>query len=79
LFAVVKKVAPKVASLKFVVYTGEIKDTDLEAFKKSVPGLRVYSLQELRLMGVEFPCLPNPPAPSDLACIMYLLLILGFL
>lgn len=70
LFDVVKKVS-HVESLKNVVYTGTVSDSDLDAVKQAQPHLTFYSIEEIRQLGVSNPCPAIPPSSDDLACIMY--------
>lgn len=71
LFHVVKKVAFKVDTLKNVIYTGVADEKELSAIKLVHPNLNFYSVEQVRQLGIGNPSLPNPPEPSDLACIMY--------
>jgi long-chain acyl-CoA synthetase len=71
LFSVVKKVSSKVESLKNVIYTGVATEAELTSIKSALPNLSFYSVEEVRQLGIANPSLPNPPTPSDIACIMY--------
>lgn len=60
-------------SIKSVIYNTneEPKKEDLEKIKSEHPELNVLSFEELRQAGENNMVDPVPPAPEDLACIMY--------
>ncbi|KAJ3299400.1 long-chain fatty acid-CoA ligase [Blyttiomyces sp. JEL0837] len=64
-------IAPKVPTLKNIIYNGEPTGAIVEKIKSSFPHLKVLSLAELKQIGTEHPHEPTPPKPDDLACIMY--------
>jgi long-chain acyl-CoA synthetase len=57
--------------VKYVIYHGEPKTTDVEKLKTLHPQVTVISYDELVKTGKENPCPAVPPEPTDLACIMY--------
>jgi long-chain acyl-CoA synthetase len=63
-------VANKCPSLKYIIYSGEIKWDVLEKVQKSV-SQKVISLDEVAKLGREHPKEPRQPEPEDLCCIMY--------
>lgn len=69
LFKTVRKVIPLVATLKLVIYMGE--SDEVSEIKSEFSGVKFMSLEEVFLVGKEFNVSPNPPKPSDNACIMY--------
>ncbi|KAG1628473.1 hypothetical protein G6F44_011903 [Rhizopus delemar] len=70
LLTTVSKVANKCPSLKYIIYSGEIKWDVLEKVQKSV-SQKVISLDEVAKLGREHPKEPRQPEPEDLCCIMY--------
>lgn len=65
----------KVATeVKFLVYNedGGVVDAGVvEGLRREFPGLGVWSVEELRVLGEENPVEDVPPSPEDLCCIMY--------
>lgn len=57
------------ATLKSVVYWGTAPEASVKAVKDL--GYQIYSMDELIKKGQAAPTAPVPPAPSDLATIMY--------
>lgn len=70
LLTTVSKVANKCPSLKYIIYSGEIKTDVLDKVQKSV-SQQVVSLDEVAKLGRENPREPRQPEPEDLCCIMY--------
>jgi long-chain acyl-CoA synthetase len=60
-------------SIKYVIYNvnEEPKKADLEKLKSDYPHLTVLNFEELRQAGETNMVDPVPPAPEDLACVMY--------
>ncbi|OLN85253.1 Long-chain-fatty-acid-CoA ligase 1-like protein 2 [Colletotrichum chlorophyti] len=64
----------KAENLKFIIYndSSHFSDgTEVEAFKKANPDVKILSIEELRALGEENPVDPVEPKPEDLFCIMY--------
>ncbi|KAJ3065006.1 long-chain fatty acid-CoA ligase [Podochytrium sp. JEL0797] len=60
-------IAAKLPLLKNIIYSGQADAAHLQA----VSGLKVVSLNALKLMGEKNPVPVSPPTSEDLACIMY--------
>lgn len=60
-------------TIKYVIYSGdeEPKGEDLDRLKSDDLDVRVMSFEELRQAGESNMVDPVPPAPDDLACVMY--------
>ena len=58
-------------AVKYVIYHGQPKTTDVEKLKTLHPQVTVVSYDELVKTGSENPSPAVPPEPTDLACIMY--------
>ncbi|KAJ3366897.1 long-chain fatty acid-CoA ligase [Kappamyces sp. JEL0680] len=72
LFSMIKKVAPKVPTLKLVFYNaGKNNEEAIEKIKSELTHLTFYSLDELQAMGATKPVPLRPPLSEDLCCIMY--------
>ncbi len=71
LLSMVKDVAGKCSTLEHVIYDGEAKGNILDEIKAAHPNLKLYTLDELKQLGKDYPVDPNPPSPDDLCCIMY--------
>ncbi|KAI8971536.1 hypothetical protein BDF20DRAFT_684545 [Mycotypha africana] len=72
LLPVVRKVAAKCASLKYIIYSGDAKADVVHQFKNDgKAGQRLISLDEVAKLGREHPREARPPEPEDLCCIMY--------
>lgn len=64
----------KSKTVKFIIYNDSshfADGTEVEAFKKSNPDLKVYSIEEIRQLGEDNPVDPVEPSADDLYCIMY--------
>ncbi|KAI8092336.1 uncharacterized protein B0P05DRAFT_525842 [Gilbertella persicaria] len=70
LLSTVQKVATQCASLKCIIYSGEVKAEVLSQFKTAVTQ-KVISLDEVAKLGREHPRESRTPEPEDLCCIMY--------
>ncbi|EON97444.1 putative long-chain-fatty-acid- ligase 1 protein [Phaeoacremonium minimum UCRPA7] len=59
--------------IKHVIWNNQnqIKKEHVEKLKAAYPHVSIQSFEELRKLGEENPVDPVPPAPEDLACIMY--------
>lgn len=59
--------------VKYLVYNTEpeLKQADLDKLKQVKPDIQALSFTELLQSGKQTPVDPVPPAPTDLACIMY--------
>jgi len=55
----------------YVIYHGQPVKKRIEELKTAYPDRTVLSYDELLELGKANPIDPNPPEPSDLACIMY--------
>ncbi|CAH1758289.1 7416_t:CDS:2 [Entrophospora sp. SA101] len=71
LLPMVKKVAGRCPTLKFIIYDGDAKGTVLQELSNAHPDLRLLTLNELKELGKDHPINPNPPQPQDICCIMY--------
>lgn len=71
LLKIVRGVIPLVETLKLVVYMGNSQAPEVLAMKTDFPSVKFMSLEEVAMLGNEFHIAPNPPNPSDNACIMY--------
>lgn len=60
-------------TIKYVIYNvnEEAKKEDLERIRSDYSDLKVLSFEELRQAGENHMVDPVPPAPEDLACVMY--------
>ena len=58
-------------SVKYVIYHGEPKATDLDKLRSLHPHVTVILYDDLVKMGSDNPSPAVPPEPADLACIMY--------
>ncbi|KAI9331214.1 hypothetical protein BDR26DRAFT_922213 [Obelidium mucronatum] len=63
--------AKSVPTLRNIIFSGAADQTVLDSFKAEHPELKVLSLEELKQLGEQNPVDPVPPAPEDLAIIMY--------
>ncbi|KAG1455480.1 hypothetical protein G6F56_007057 [Rhizopus delemar] len=70
LLTTVAKVANQCPSLKYIIYSGEIKSDVLDKVQRSV-SQRVISLDEVAKLGRNDPKEQREPEPEDLCCIMY--------
>lgn len=70
LLPTVQKVASQCPSLKYIIYSGEVKNEVLSKVTTSVTQ-KVISLDELAKLGRDTPREPRTPEPEDLCCIMY--------
>nr|CAG8641383.1 9322_t:CDS:2 [Entrophospora candida] len=71
LLPMVKKVAGRCPTLKFIIYDGDAKGTVLQELSNAHPDLKLLTLNELKELGKDHPINPNPPQPQDICCIMY--------
>jgi long-chain acyl-CoA synthetase len=74
LLGTVAKVAPKVASLRLVVYDGKPKDAVLESLRSSKEGLQALHIDEVRELGRKLPedaINARLPKSDDVVLIMY--------
>ncbi|KAA1475922.1 long-chain-fatty-acid-CoA-ligase [Dentipellis sp. KUC8613] len=74
LLPILAKVAPKVPTLRIVIYDGEPSAAVLDAVKATHENLKVLSLDELRELGRSKPAElaeSRLPAKDEVACIMY--------
>ncbi|CEP13006.1 hypothetical protein [Parasitella parasitica] len=70
LLPTVQKAAGKCPSLRYIVYSGEIKTEALDRINAGV-SQTVISLDEVAKLGREHPREARKPEPEDLCCIMY--------
>lgn len=70
LLGTVERVAKKCPSLKYIIYSGEVKTEVLDKITASVTQ-KVISLDEVAKLGREHPREARQPEPEDLCCIMY--------
>jgi long-chain acyl-CoA synthetase len=66
----------KAKTIQFVVYNDSSvfatpDHSEVDAFKKAHPNLKVLSFSELVELGEANPCDPVPPSPEDIYCLMY--------
>ncbi|KAJ1557988.1 long-chain fatty acid-CoA ligase, partial [Cladochytrium tenue] len=71
LLPIVQKIAPKVKTLKNVVYNGTPSAAVLESLRVNAPHIKLISITELKTFGEKNPSELSLPTASDLACIMY--------
>lgn len=73
LLGTVGKIAAQCPSLKYIIYSGEVKSDVLEKLKTSTAtqNQKVISLDEVAKLGRENPKEARTPEPEDLCCIMY--------
>jgi long-chain acyl-CoA synthetase len=72
LIPVLRKVLPKCPSVRNVIYTGELPETEIQNLKSTFPQLTsVISYNELIKLGEDNISEPNPPQKQELCCIMY--------
>ncbi|KAI9331215.1 hypothetical protein BDR26DRAFT_922214 [Obelidium mucronatum] len=71
LLPMIAAVAPKVGTLKNIVYNGTPDQTVVQRIRQDHPNLKLVSLQELEQLGKQHPVDPVPPKADDLALIMY--------
>ncbi|KAI9105288.1 hypothetical protein DFS34DRAFT_2823 [Phlyctochytrium arcticum] len=71
LLKMITRVAPKVPTLKRVIYNGEANAETLASLKSSHAHLQVLTLKEVEQLGKEHHAAPVPPKEEDLCCIMY--------
>ena len=71
LMGIIKRIGDSVPTLKNIIYSGTVEETELEEIKSANSNLSFYSFTELEELGKKHQTPPNPPKPSDLACIMY--------
>jgi long-chain acyl-CoA synthetase len=71
LLGTVGKIAARCPSLKYIIYSGEIKPDVLEKAKSSCSSQEIISLDEVAKLGRENPKEARQPEPEDLCCIMY--------
>lgn len=72
LLPTVANVAGQVPCLKYVVYTGKADQGVLDGIAaKQGSKLKLIAFQDLMALGKANPVPPTPPAPADIACIMY--------
>ena len=59
--------------IKYVIYhaNGDLDSDELKQLKSDLPDIQVLAFEELRKLGQDNMVEPVPPAPEDLACIMY--------
>lgn len=60
--------------IRIVIYNdadADAKAADLEKLSQTHPNVQVIRYEDLRTLGENKPVEPVPPAPEDLACIMY--------
>jgi long-chain acyl-CoA synthetase len=70
LLPTVQKVATKCPSLKYIIYSGEVKTDVLDKLSAAV-SQKVISLDEVAKLGRQNPREAREPEPEDLCCIMY--------
>lgn len=70
LLPTVQKVAAKCPSLRYIIYSGEIKADALDKVSAGV-SQKVISLDEVAKLGRENAREARQPEPEDLCCIMY--------
>jgi long-chain acyl-CoA synthetase len=63
----------KAKDITKVIYNSseDVKQEDIAALKEAHPHLEIMSFEDLRKLGEENPVDTVPPAPEDLACVMY--------
>jgi long-chain acyl-CoA synthetase len=71
LFAVIREIGAKAPSLKTVIYTGKFDEIELLELTKLYPKIQFFSIEQLRQLGIAHEAPTCPPAPEDIACIMY--------
>nr|CAG8534239.1 8181_t:CDS:10 [Entrophospora candida] len=71
LLPMVKKVAGKCSTLKFIIYDGDAKVSVLQELSNAHSNLGIFTLEELKQLGKDYPINTNPPKSQDVCCIMY--------
>ncbi|CAJ0829170.1 5499_t:CDS:2 [Entrophospora sp. SA101] len=71
LLPMVKKVAGKCLTLKFIIYDGDANGSILQELSNAHPNFKILTLEELKELGKNYPINSNPPQPQDICCIMY--------
>ncbi|CAJ0912015.1 20996_t:CDS:10 [Entrophospora sp. SA101] len=71
LLPMVKKVAGKCSTLKFIIYDGDAKGSVLQELSNAHSNLGIFTLEELKQLGKDYPINTNPPKSQDICCIMY--------
>src|ERR1700731_2062781 len=72
LIPVLRKVLPTCPSVRNIVFTGELPETEIQELKSNFQQLQsVISYDELLKLGEAHMCEPIPPQRQDLCCIMY--------
>jgi long-subunit acyl-CoA synthetase (AMP-forming) len=72
LIPVLRKVLPTCPSVRNIIYTGELPDTEIQDLKSTFPQLTsIISYNELLKIGETHLSEPNPPQKQELCCIMY--------
>ncbi|KAH6601899.1 hypothetical protein BASA61_001699 [Batrachochytrium salamandrivorans] len=71
LLPMVKKIGSQVPTLANVIYTGKATDEQIASLKAAHPHLSLYTMNDIRMLGVNNPVDPVAPSPEDLCCIMY--------
>jgi long-chain acyl-CoA synthetase len=70
LLPTVQKVANKCPTLRYIIYSGEVKTDVLDKVSAAV-NQKIISLDEIAKLGRKNPREPRQPEPEDLCCIMY--------
>ncbi|KAJ1914373.1 long-chain fatty acid-CoA ligase [Tieghemiomyces parasiticus] len=74
LLHMIHTVLEQVPSLRTIIYFGDEDDASqaqLAKLKEARPELQLVTYDTLREIGRQSPADPQPPAPQDLACVMY--------
>ncbi|KAH8646996.1 long-chain-fatty-acid-CoA ligase-like protein [Tricladium varicosporioides] len=63
----------KATHLEILVYNNgiEANQANIERLRELYPAIKIFSLNEIQLLGERSPVEPVPPKPDDICCLMY--------